>query len=121
MIQIVGERNQARAFAMDAILAVSTWVAVPATLVVGVTGVYQLADGPYGLDDAWASAGLGMYLAVMAVAIAYLAPGYRRARDAARAGDDAGYRRALSGPTVVGALVAAAVVGIAVLMVVKPS
>jgi uncharacterized membrane protein len=121
VIQIVGERSDARVFAMDAILAVSSWVAVPATLVVGATGVYQLADGPYGLDDAWASAGLGMYVAIMAVATGYIAPCYRRARDAARAGDEAGYRSALRGVFAVGPFVSAAVVATAVLMVVKPS
>jgi hypothetical protein len=44
---------------MATILTISRFVAVPATLVVGATGVYQLADGPYDLGDAWAAAGLG--------------------------------------------------------------
>jgi uncharacterized membrane protein len=118
VIQIVGERHGARAFAMDAILAISTWVAVPATVVVGATGIYQLAAGPYGLRDAWLVTGLALYLAIMVVAIAYLAPCYRRARDAE---DAAAYAAALRGVNVVGPFVAVAVIAVAVLMVVKPS
>jgi uncharacterized membrane protein len=105
---------------MDAILAISSWVAVPATLIVGATGVYQLVDGPYGLDDAWVAVGLALYLAVMAVATVYLAPRYRRARDAARAGDEAGYAAAVRSVGIVGPPVAAAIVAVVVLMVVKP-
>ena len=47
VIQLVAERQgpDALAVGLDAILAISRWVAVPATLVVGVTGVFQLADG----------------------------------------------------------------------------
>jgi uncharacterized membrane protein len=103
---------------MDAILAISRWVAVPATLLVGATGIYQLADGPYGLEDAWLATGLALYLAIMAVATGYLAPRYRRARDAE---DDAAYAAAIRGVNVIGPLVAAAVVAVAVLMTVKPS
>ena len=71
VIQLVAERRgpDALALGFDAILAISRWVAVPATLLVGVTGVFQLADGPYSLHDAWLAASLGLYLAVMAVAV----------------------------------------------------
>jgi uncharacterized membrane protein len=103
---------------MDAILAISNWIAVPATVVVGATGIYQLAEGPYRLRDAWLASGLALYLAVMVVAIAYLAPCYRRARDAE---DDAAYAAAIRGVYAVGPFVAAAVLATAVLMVVKPS
>ena len=122
VLQLLGERGDRRnlPFALDAITTLSGRVAVPATTVVGITGIYQLADGPYGLHDAWATAGLVLYLAVMAVATGYLAPRYRRAAEAARAGDAAGYAAAIRGVNVVGPLVAVAVLGIVVLMVLKP-
>jgi uncharacterized membrane protein len=123
VLQLLGERGDRRnlPFALDAITALSRRVAVPATAVVGVTGIYQLADGPYGLDDAWAAAGLVLYLAVMAVAIGYLAPRYRRAAEAARRDDAVGYAAIIRGVNVVGTLVAVAVLVIVVLMVLKPS
>lgn len=122
VLQLLGERGDRRSlpFALEAITTISRWVAVPATTVVGVTGVYQLADGPYGLDDAWAAAGLALYLAVMAGAILYLAPRYGRAADAARAGDDDAYAAATRGIGVVGTLVVLAVLAIVALMVLKP-
>jgi len=117
VIQLVGERRGAREVAMAAILAISRLVAVPAAVVVGATGVYQLVDGPYGLDDTWLAVGLALYVAVFGVATGYLAPAYARA---GRAATDEEYARAIRCVNVVGPLVAAAVVAIAVLMVVKP-
>ena len=123
VLQLLGERGDRRnlPFALDAITTLSSRVAVPATAVVGVTGIYQLADGPYGLGDAWATAGLLLYLAVMAVATGYLAPRYRRAAEAARRGDEAGYAAIIRGVNVVGTFVVVAVLAIVVLMVLKPS
>jgi uncharacterized membrane protein len=122
VLHLLGERGDRRSlpFALDAITTLSGRVAVPATIVVGITGVYQLVDGPYGLDDAWATAGLVLYLAVMALGTGYLAPRYRRAASAAHRGDEAGYAAAIRGVNVVGPLVAVAVVAIVVLMVLKP-
>ena len=122
VIQLVAERRgpDALALGLEAILAISRWVAVPATLLVGATGVFQLADGPYSLEDAWLAVSLGLYFAVMAVAVLYLAPAYRRAGDAARAGSADDYRAAARGIKLVGPLVAGAVLTIAVLMEVKP-
>ena len=120
VIQLVAERRQPDALplAMGTILAISRYVAVPATLVVGATGVYQLADGPYGLGDTWASAGLGLYLAVMLVSTLYLVPCYRRAARAEPL--SAAYRAAVRGPILVGPLVAGAVLATVVLMELKP-
>jgi uncharacterized membrane protein len=122
VLQLLGERGDRRnlPFALDTITTLSSRVAVPATAVVGVTGIYQLAEGPYGLDDAWATAGLVLYLAVMAVATGYLTPRYRRAADAARHGDEAAYAAIIRGVNLVGGFVVAAVVAIIVLMVLKP-
>jgi uncharacterized membrane protein len=122
VLQLVGERGDRRhlPFALDAITTISRQVAVPATTIVGITGVYQLADGPYGLGDAWAAAGLVLYLAVMAVATGYLAPRYGRAADAARRNDQAEYAALIRGVNVVGAFVVVAVLAVVVLMVLKP-
>ena len=123
VLQLLGERGDRRnlPFALDAIATLSSRVAVPATAVVGVTGIYQLADGPYGLGDAWATAGLILYLAVMVVAAGYLAPRYQRAADAARRDDEARYAEIIRGVNIVGTLAALAVLAIVVLMVLKPS
>jgi uncharacterized membrane protein len=134
VIQLAAERTNRRAlpFAMDAILAISRWVAVPATVLVGVTGVYQVADGPYGVRDTWLAVGILLYVAVMAIGVFLLAPAYRRAGqearqliDAAGAGEpidlSPGYRAAIRRPTFLGPLVAAAIVATAVLMELKPS
>ena len=123
VLQLLGERGDRRhlPFALDAITILSSRVAVPATAIVGVTGVYQLAAGPYGLDDAWATAGLVLYVAVMAVATGYLAPRYGRAAEAARRGDADAYAAAVRGVNVAGPLVVVAVLAIVVLMVLKPS
>jgi uncharacterized membrane protein len=123
VLQVLGERGDRRhlPFALDAITTLSSRVAVPATAVVGVTGIYQLADGPYGLDDAWATSGLVLYLGVMAVAAGYLAPRYRRAAGAARRGDATAYDASMRGVNVAGILVVAAVIATVALMVLKPS
>jgi uncharacterized membrane protein len=123
VLQLLGERGDRRhlPFALDAITTLSGRVAVPATAVVGLTGIYQLVDGPYGLHDAWATAGLVLYLTVMVVAAGYLAPRYRRAADAARRGDPLGYDAAMRSVNIVGTFVVAAVLATVVLMVLKPS
>jgi uncharacterized membrane protein len=133
VIQIAAELRDRRAlpFALATILAISRWVAVPATLIVGVTGVYQLTSGPYGLHEAWLATGLALYIVVMSIGLFYFTPSYRRGErearrmvDAAHAGEEITltpeYRAALRGPNVLGPPVAAAIVAIAVLMVVKP-
>jgi uncharacterized membrane protein len=130
VIQLVAERRDRRALpaAHATILAISRFVAVPATLVVGATGGYQVASGPYGLRDTWVGAGLGLYVAIMVIAVAYLAPRYARAERAARAMVEAGerelspeYLAATRGINVVGPAVAAAVLAVVALMELKPT
>ena len=129
VIQLVAERRGPRALAvgMSTILAISRFVAVPATVFVGITGVYQIAEGPYSLDEAWLAAGVALYAFVMVVGVFVLAPAYRRAeRAAARAAESdeerlpPEYRRALRLPVLLGPAVAAGIVAAAVLMEVKP-
>jgi uncharacterized membrane protein len=114
--------------AMGAILAISQWVAVPATVVVGVTGLYQVVAGPYSFREAWLVAGAALYGFVMVAGVFVLAPAYRRAeRLALRAAESesiglrAEYRRALRLPVLLGPFVAAAIVATAVLMELKPA
>jgi uncharacterized membrane protein len=129
VIQLVAERREpgALAFAMSTILAISRWVAVPATTIVGITGVYQVAAGPYSLGEAWLAAGAALYAFVMVVGVFVLAPAYGRAQRAAAqfAASELievprEYRAALRRPALLGPLVAAAIVATAVLMEVKP-
>ena len=122
VIQFAAERRglEALTVGLDAILAISRRIAVPAALVVGLTGGYQVVDGPYSLADAWLAVSLGLYLAVMAVAAVYLAPAYGRALDAASRGSADDYEKAIRGTGRVGPLVATAIVAVAVLMEVKP-
>ncbi len=118
VIQLVAERRGATELGLTSILAISRWVAVPAAVVVGITGIYQATSGPFGFGEPWLGVGFALYLGVMAVATGYLAPSYRRAL---RARSRAEYERTMRGPNVVGTVLAAAIVAIAVLMVVKPS
>jgi uncharacterized membrane protein len=122
VIQLVSERRglETAAAGLDAVLAISRRVALPAALVVGATGVYQLVDGPYSLADAWLAVSVGLYLTVMAVAVAYLAPAYARARDAASRGSPRDYEAAIRDTKLIGPFVAGAIVAIAVLMEIKP-
>jgi len=129
VIQLVAERRDPRAlpFALATILAISRWVAVPATLLVGATGVYQLVDGPYGLGELWLALGLGLYVGVMAVGILVFVPSYRRSeREARRMLEEgstelsSGYQSAARLPKLLGPVTAAAIVATAVLMELKP-
>ena len=129
VIHLVAERRDPRAlpFALATILVISRWVAVPATLLVGVTGVYQLVDGPYGLGELWVALGLGLYVGVMAVGILVFVPSYRRSeREARRMLEEgstepsSGYRSATRLPKLLGPVTAAAIVATAVLMELKP-
>lgn len=122
VIQLVAERRAPSALplAVDTILAISRFVAVPATVAVGLTGAYLVGTGPYRLSDAWLSTSLALYIVVMAVATVYLAPAYGRLRDEAGHGTSSGYRALSRRIAVVGTLEVGAVVAIVVLMVVKP-
>lgn len=133
VIQLTAERLDARAlpFAISVILSISNWVAVPATTLVGATGIYQVASGPFDLGDLWVAVGLGLYVCVMAAGTGYLASAYRRAGREARLMVDAtpagepvrlspGYRVATRPIGIVGPIVASSVIAIVVLMVLKP-
>jgi uncharacterized membrane protein len=101
------------------VLLISRRLAVPGALVVGATGLYQLLDGPYGLDDGWLAASVVLYVLVMIVAVGLVAPAYRRAAHAepdSRERAQARRRLAVPGPAL-----ALAIVVIAVLMVTKPA
>ena len=64
---------------------------VPATAVVGFTGVYQAVDGPYSFDDdIWMTIGFALYLLVFAALVLLVEPLRARAADEAdRALDEA--------------------------------
>jgi uncharacterized membrane protein len=127
VIQLVAQRRDPAALqtAMATILALSHWVAVPATGIVGITGIFQVADGPYDLGEAWVWVGAALYAFVMLVGFLVLAPAYKRQElleavpleDPRRLPD---YRAALRLPRLMGPVVAGAIVATAVLMEVKP-
>ena len=67
-------------------------IVVPATAVVGFTGVYQAVDGPFSFDDdVWMSLGFVLYLIVFGLLVFLVEPLRARAADEAdRALDEAG-------------------------------
>ena len=133
VIQFAAERHDRRAlpFAIGAILRISRTLAVPMAVVVGLTGAFQIADGPWSLGDAWLAAGLALYLAVFGVAVGYLVPALRSAQAeaermvAAAAPDEPPalspeYLRITRGLKLAGAAVGASVLAIVALMELKP-
>ena len=124
VVQIAAERSSPEAlpFALGAILRISGRLAVPMAVVVGVTGAYQVAEGPWSLRrDGWLAAGAALYVAVFAIAVLYLTPKLRRAQAAAeRGGLSAEYGREVRGLKLAGAGVGAGVVAIVALMELKP-
>jgi uncharacterized membrane protein len=133
VIQLAAERGDRAAlpFAIGAILRISRTLAVPMAVVVGLTGAYQVAEGPWSLRDAWLAVGVALYLAVFGVAVGYLVPALRRAQAeaermaaAARDGEpaplSAEYVRITRGLKLAGGAVGASVLAIVALMEIKP-
>jgi uncharacterized membrane protein len=81
-IQLAAERHAPDQLphAFGTILWISRTLAVPASIVVGATGAYQLADGPYDLGDGWLLAGVLLYVAILAIALGFLVPRLKRAQ-----------------------------------------
>src|SRR5688500_8139837 len=73
-------------------------IVVPATAVVGFTGVYQAMDGPFSFeDDMWMTVGFALYLLVFAALVFVVEPMRARAADEAdRALEDDEYHVQLS-------------------------
>ena len=133
VIQLAAERRDPAAlpFAIGAILRISRLLAVPMAVVVGLTGAYQAADGPWSLRDAWLWIGVALYVAVFMLAVFYLVPALRRAQAeaerivaAAPAGErprlSAEYLRITRGLKLVGGAVGTSVLAIVALMEIKP-
>lgn len=130
VVQLAAERGDRAAlpFALAAILRISRTLAVPGAVVVGLTGAYQVAEGPWSLaGDAWLAAGVALYVAVLATALGYLVPSLRRAEAEARRMAAAGetglsdaYLETVRGLKLAGAAVGAGVLAIVALMELKP-
>jgi uncharacterized membrane protein len=134
VIQLAAERRDRTAlpFAIGAILRISRTLAVPMAVVVGLTGAYQVVEGPWSLRrDEWLVAGIALYVAVFAVAVGYLTPALRRAQAEAErmlaAAPPGGppaltaeYRRSTRGLRLAGGVVGAAVLALIALMELKP-
>jgi uncharacterized membrane protein len=114
--------------ALTTVLVISRRLAVPAALLVGATGVYQVIQGPYDFSDWWLVAGTVLYVVVMLVATLLVAPAYVRGRRAAEvmleqggsSSEGAEYRAAMRLIDRVGPLLAVAILAVVFLMVVKP-
>jgi uncharacterized membrane protein len=114
--------------ALTTVLVISRRLAVPAALLVGATGVYQVIEGPYEFSDWWLVAGTVLYVAVMVVATLLVAPAYERAQRAAEGmleqgglpSESAEYRAAMRLIDRLGPLLAAAILAVVFLMVAKP-
>jgi hypothetical protein len=130
IVQVAAERRDLAAlpFALASILRISRTLAVPGAIVVGVTGAYQVAEGPWSLArDAWLAVGVALYVAVFATALGVLVPALRRAEAEAERMTAAG-ERGLSPEylgivrplKLAGGAVAAGVVAIIALMELKP-
>jgi len=113
-IQLAAERRGPEALpdAFATILWISRTLAVPASVVVGATGVYQALDGPYEFgEDRWLDAGAALYVAIMALALGFLVPRLKRAQRGAPE----------RGPLVAGGvLIATLVLATTALMELKP-
>jgi uncharacterized membrane protein len=130
VVQLAAERRDPAAlpFALGAILRISRTLAVPGAVLVGLTGAYQVAEGPWSLArDAWLALGVALYVAVFATALGFLVPSLRRAEAEARRMTAAGepglspeYLRAVRPLKLAGGAVGAGVVAIVVLMELKP-
>src|SRR3712207_2867382 len=59
-------------------LALNSWFATPALVVVLVTGVYQVIAGPWSFGDFWISASLAIVIALGALIGAYFIPADRK-------------------------------------------
>jgi uncharacterized membrane protein len=120
---------QGQAQALTTVLVISRRLAVPAALVVGATGAYQVIDGRYSFADWWLVSGTVLYVAVMLVATVLVAPAYERARQAAREmleqgglpSESAEYRGAMRLIDSLGPLLAVAILAVVYLMVAKPA
>ena len=111
-------------------LAINTWFATPALVVVLVTGIYQVEEGDWGFGDAWISASLTIVLALAALTWVYFNPADRRLmpmveREIEAAGDgevvlSEEYQRGARNQGIAGGVAGLLVVVAIFLMVVKP-
>ena len=107
-------------------------IVVPATALVGFTGVYQAIDGPYAFDrDQWMTVGFVLYLLVFGLIVFLVEPLRARAADEAdrlfeQAEDDddldlsAAYRARMRLPNALMPAVGVVVLFVVYLMEVKP-
>jgi uncharacterized membrane protein len=111
-------------------LALNTWFATPALVVVLVTGVYQVIAGPWSFGDFWISATLAIVIALGALIGGYFIPADRKLAPmveqelAASEGTEAAlsddYQRRARHEGVAGGVAGVLIVLAVFLMVVKP-
>ncbi len=111
-------------------LAINSWLATPALVVVLVTGIYQVIAGPWRFGDFWISATLAIVIALGALIGGYFIPADRKLAPmveqelAASEGTEAtlsdDYQRRARREGIAGALAGVLIVLAVFLMVVKP-
>lgn len=96
-------------------------IATPAYVVVLITGILMVLGGLFSFETGWIMAAIGLYVAVVIVAIALYAPALRRQLAEAEADPTSGaYRAAASRSNLYGLATLLAVLAIIFLMVAKP-
>lgn len=123
---IMAEKEPSATLALHkTVLNISTYLVIPVTLTMAVTGVLLIANRHLNLSKSpWLGAGIILYVLVVAAAIFYQVPVQKKLIALVGAGsgsaDQPGINRALNGQRIVGIAQALAVVVIAVLMIWKP-
>jgi len=110
-------------------IAINTWLALPALLIVLATGLYQVGEGDWSLGDAWISATFAILILLALINVAYFIPEDKRLAEmaerelAAGEGDvemSAEYSGRAQRTGIMGAIVGLLLIVAIFLMVVKP-
>lgn len=107
-------------------LAINRWLALPATLVIVLTGFYQVAEGNWNLGEFWISATIAIVVVLVLLNALYFIPADRRLQPMVTRELEAGgdlseeYQRRARAEGVVGAVAGLLVLAAIFLMVAKP-
>ena len=115
-------RDQARlVYTVGGIRRLDNLIANPAYALVLATGIGMVLTGGYSFTTRWIAAGIGLYVAAVAIGIVFFSPALRRQlAEAERDPASVAYAAAARRSNLLGLLTTAVVVLIVVLMVAKP-
>lgn len=111
-----------RAYVLNQIKFLDSSVALPAYIILPVTGVLMVFDADLGFGSTWIAVSIGLYVAVVVIATAFFSPALRRESSLAGSGDltTPAYARSSRRTTLTGVLTMVPVAAILYLMVMKP-